>query len=139
VAAWKDVGVDAKLTVMDWPQFSGAAWSCKHSLMPYFTPASDPYFVTSDFYLSKNVDKGFAFTRLRDSKLDDLLNQGASATDDAARQQAYQQASDIIMKDAAILPLYVPYNLTMASAKVKDLQFTVQGWYPMLYDTYVQP
>ena len=51
IAAWKDIGIDAKLTVMDWPQFSTAAWTCKHSMMPYFTPASDPYFVTSDFYL----------------------------------------------------------------------------------------
>jgi peptide/nickel transport system substrate-binding protein len=136
VAAWKDLGIDAK--VMDWPQFSSAAWGCKHSMLPYFTPASDPYFAMSDFYLSTNVDKGFAFTRLRDPKLDALLNQGASATDDAARQQAYQQASDLIMSDAAILPLYVPYNLTMASTKVVGLQYAAQGWYPELYNVYIQ-
>jgi peptide/nickel transport system substrate-binding protein len=139
VAAWSELGIGANLTVMDWGQFSGAAWGCEASLMPYFTPASDPFFVTSNFFLSKNVDQGFAFSRLRNDALDELLNTGATAADDATRAEAYAEASQLIMEEAAILPLYQSYNLTMASTKVKDLQFSAQGWYPLLYDTYVEP
>jgi peptide/nickel transport system substrate-binding protein len=139
VAAWAELGMGANLTVMDFGQFFGASLACEASLMPYFTPASDPFFVMSNFFLSSNVDGGFAFSRLRSDELDALLNTGATATDDAAREEAYKAASVLIMEEAAILPLYQPYNLTMASTSVKDLQFTAHGWYPMLYDTYVEP
>jgi ABC-type transport system substrate-binding protein len=107
--------------------------------MPYFTPASDPFFVTSNFFLSSNVDGGFAFSRLKSDELDELLNTGATATDDEVRAEAYAAATRLIMEEAAILPLYQSYNLTMASTAVKNLQFSAQGGYPLLYDTYVEP
>ena len=139
VAAWKDLGLDAQLTVMTWPEFSSAGWACDASLMPYFTPASDPYFVTTAYFRSSNVDSGFAFSRLRDAHLDALLDTGATAADDAARQAAYAEATRLIMQQAGVLPLYVSYNLTMASQAVHGLQFSAQGWYALLYDVSVAP
>jgi peptide/nickel transport system substrate-binding protein len=138
IAAWKEVGMDAGLTVMTFPQFSGAAWACEHSLMPYFTPASDPYFVTSNFYMSKDADAGFNFSRIRSAELDDLLTRGATATDTAERERVYQAASRLIMEEAAVLPIYISYNLTMAHQSVKNLQFSSQGWYALLYDVYIE-
>jgi peptide/nickel transport system substrate-binding protein len=139
VAAWAELGIGSNLTVMDFGQFFGASQACEASLMPYFTPASDPFFVTSNFFLSSNVDGGFAFSRLKSDELDELLNTGATATDDEVRAEAYAAATRLIMEEAAILPLYQSYNLTMASTAVKNLQFSAQGWYPLLYDTYVEP
>lgn len=139
MAGWRDVGIDTTLSILTWPQFSGAAWACEHSVMPYFTPASDPYFVTNSFYLSSNVDKGFAFTRLRDPELDRLLQVAATRPTDAEREPAYQAATRRIMEAAVIVPLYVPYNLTLTARSVRGLQFSTQGWYPLFYDVYLQP
>jgi peptide/nickel transport system substrate-binding protein len=138
IDAWRQVGIDASLTIMTWPQFSGAGWAGEHSLMSYFTPASDPYFVTTAFYHSRNISNGFAFTRLRDPELDALLDEGARLSDEAARGRAYRAAAHRIMEQAAVLPLYVPYNLTMSRAEVQGLKFSAQGWYALLYDVYIE-
>ncbi len=107
-------------------------------MMPYFTPASDPYFAMNSFYPSTSIEFGTSFSRLVDETLDDLIAQGTVTADVDERALAYSDASQIIMDQAAILPLYVSYNLTMASASVTNLSFSSQGWYPLLYDVYVE-
>jgi hypothetical protein len=44
----------------------------------------------------------------------------------------------MIMDEALIIPIRDYVNLNVASSKVKGLQYAIQGWFPWLYDVYVE-
>lgn len=136
---WKQVGIDVKINVMPtFAQFNGAAQKGEHSLMPYFTPAADPHFALWPFFHSTNIEGGLAYSRFADAHLDELLDKAAQTVDSQERAALYAEAQQIIMDKALIAPLYLVYNNTMTRAEVKGLRFDKRGWYPWLYDVYIQ-
>lgn len=136
---WKAVGIDVKINIVPtFAQFNGAAQKGEHSMVPYFAPAADPHFALWPFFHSKNVNGGLAYSRFADARLDEVLDKGAQTMDPQARAALYAEAQKIIMDNALIVPLYLVYNNTMARAEVKGLRFDKRGWYPWLYDVYIQ-
>jgi ABC-type transport system substrate-binding protein len=71
-------------------------------------------------------------------ELDALLEKARVETDEATRTSLYQQAEQIIVRDAACLPLFFDVAYTLVKPYVKNLPLTPM-WIPRLKYVYIEP
>jgi oligopeptide transport system substrate-binding protein len=70
-------------------------------------------------------------------QLDALLNKAAIEQDPAVRLQMYQQAEQIIVQDAAMLPLFFGRSYVLVKPYVKNYSLSPLG-YPMISKISIQ-
>ncbi len=86
------------------------------------------------------ADGSYNWSNVRSAELDRLLLEGSQLTGDgAARAALYMQAADLIREQALLLPIRDYINLVVANARVLDLRFSAQGWFPNLIDLQLAP
>ncbi len=136
-AQFKAVGVEMNTQLVAYPAALEAASQGKHHLIPFTLSSSDPDILRT-FFHSENADGGFNWARVRDPDLDRLLEEGARTLDPDKRLALYAQAQKIIMEQALIIPIRDYVNINAASARVKDLRYDARGWFPWLYDVYLE-
>lgn len=134
----KAVGIDVRTQVVAYPAAIEAAATGEHHLAPMVFFSSDPSLINLT-YLSTNADGGFNWSKVRDPELDSLLLEAESSLDPLRRAELYTQAQARIMDEALILPIRDYVNLTMARARVKNLEFDRRGWFPWLHEVYLAP
>jgi peptide/nickel transport system substrate-binding protein len=133
---YRQLGVKLDTQLLTYPAALEAAANNEHNLMPNAISSTDPDILSSYFH-SRNVENGFAWSRYSDPELDQWLDQGARTTDPDQRAELYAAAQERIMQQALIIPIRDYVNLNGASASVKGLRYSLQGWFPWLYDVYV--
>jgi peptide/nickel transport system substrate-binding protein len=136
-AQLKAVGVEMGSQVVTYPAALEAAREGKHNLIPFSLSSSDPDILRT-FFHSSNADSGFNWSKVREPRLDELLEKGASTLDLDERRELYVEAQQLIMAEALILPIRDYVNLNAANAKVKGLRYDLRGWFPWLYDVYLE-
>jgi peptide/nickel transport system substrate-binding protein len=137
-AQLKAVGIEMESQVVAYPAALEAAREGKHNLIPFSLSSSDPDILRT-FFHSDNADSGFNWSKVRDPRLDELLENGARTLDLGRRRELYAEAQQLIMAEALLLPIRDYVNLNAASAKVKGLRYDLRGWFPWLYDVYLEP
>ena len=137
-AQLKDVGVDLRTQVVAFPAALEAAGKGDHHLAPMTFSSSDPS-VLGLTYHSANAEGGFNWSKVRDGELDRMLDEGLSALDAGQRAELYAQAQARIMDQALVLPIRDYVNLNAARAGVSGLRYDQRGWFPWLYDVYLEP
>ena len=134
---YKKVGIQAHSQVISaYPSVVQAATEGKHHLIPFSLFSSDPHILRSMFH-SANADTGFNWSKVRDAELDSLLDQGAQVQGEQ-RAQIYAEIQQRIMEQALIIPIRDYVNLNAASARVENLRYDAQGWFPWLYDVKIK-
>ena len=136
-AQLKAVGIEMENQVVAYPAALEAAREGKHNLIPFSLSSSDPDILRT-FFHSSNADSGFNWSKVRDPRLDELLENGARTLDLDRRKELYAEAQQLIMAEALILPIRDYVNLNVASARVKGLRYDLRGWFPWLYDVYLE-
>lgn len=131
------VGIDLETQLVAFPAAVEAASQGAHHLAPMTFSGSDPS-VLGTTYLSSNADGGFNWSKVRDGELDRLLNEGIGQLEPTARASLYAQAQTRIMDLALVLPIRDYVNLNGAKSSVKGLSYDRRGWFPWLYDTYLE-
>ncbi len=134
---YRAIGIDLQTQVVAFPAAVEAAGKGEHHLAPMTFSSSDPS-VLGSTYLSSNAEGGFNWSKVRDSELDRLLIEGSSTLDPAHRAGLYSQAQLRIMDLALVLPIRDYVNLNAARANVKGLEYDRRGWFPWLYDVYLE-
>jgi peptide/nickel transport system substrate-binding protein len=134
---FKAVGIDLQTQIVAFPAALEAAGNGEHHLAPMTFSSSDPS-VLNLTYLSTNAAGGFNWSKVRDDQLDRLLNEGINELDPVQRASLYAQAQTRIMDLALVLPLRDYVNLNAARAAVKGLQYDRRGWFPWLYNVYLE-
>ena len=132
-AQFKAVGVEMQSQLVAYPAALEAAREGRHNLIPFTLSSSDPDILRTFFH----SEGGFNWAKVRDPKLDELLDEGARTLDPGKRRELYAEAQQIIMAEALILPIRDYVNLNAASAQVKGLRYDSRGWFPWLYDVYL--
>ncbi|MFQ5813893.1 MAG: ABC transporter substrate-binding protein [Anaerolineae bacterium] len=132
-AQFKAVGVEMRSQVVAYPAALEAAREGKHNLIPFTLSSSDPDILRTFFH----SDGGFNWAKVRDPRLDELLEEGARTLDPEKRKELYAEAQQIIMTEALIIPIRDYVNLNAARAQVKGLRYDPRGWFPWLYDVYL--
>jgi peptide/nickel transport system substrate-binding protein len=136
-AQLKAVGIEMESQVVAYPAALEAAREGKHNLIPFSLSSSDPDILRT-FFHSSNADSGFNWSKVRDPRLDELLENGAHTLDLDKRKELYAEAQQLIMAEALILPIRDYVNLNATNAKVKGLRYDLRGWFPWLYDVYLE-
>jgi len=133
-AQFKTVGVEMQSQVVAYPAALEAAREGKHNLIPFSLSSSDPDILRTFFH----SDGGFNWAKVQDPRLDALLEEGTRTLDPEKREEIYAEAQQIIMAEALIIPIRDYVNLNAASAQVKGLRYDSRGWFPWLYDVYLE-
>ena len=134
---YRQLGVQVDAEILTYPAALEAAANSEHNMIPNAISSSDPD-ILANYFHSDNIDGGFSWSRYADPELDRLLEEGARTMDPAERAELYAQAQQIIMDQALIIPIRDYVNLNGARSSVKGLRYSLQGWFPWLYDVYVE-
>lgn len=137
-AQLRNVGIDLQNRTVSYPAALDAARQSDHHLIPFILSNTDPDILRT-FFHSQNSPKGFNWSKIEDPELDRLLTEGARNLDNEERARIYGQVQQRIMDLALIIPIREYVNINAKSARVKDLQFDVRGWFPLFYDAYLEP
>jgi len=93
--------------------------------------------VDADLLRSHLGSDGFQnASQVTDPAVDELLEQGLSTTDTAARAKVYAELQQWNAKHVAIVPLYVPSLITAVNDGVDGLEYDLYGR-PLFYDVSV--
>lgn len=87
---------------------------------------------------SENIGSGFAWSRLADPLVDELLAAGASETDREARAAIYQDLQKLILDQAAWLPMYERPQAYGAVPEFQGYVILPSGSHVWLYDAYIE-
>jgi len=129
-------GIDLQTELVAFPAAVEAAGKGLHHLAPMTFSGSDPSLLATT-YLSSNAEGGFNWSKVRDSEIDRLLTEGLAELDPTTRLELYAAAQMRIMELGLVLPIRDYVNLNAASASVHGLRYDRRGWFPWLYDTYL--
>ena len=127
----RQLGVNLKLVSSVWPTLTSQASS------PETTPDMwihwvSTYFVDPENWIGQMYDSQFhgtwkASAWYKNDKVDELLRKARAATDKDVRQQAYEEASRIIVADAADIWVYNTVELRGLNDRVKGFKFSPVG------------
>jgi len=134
---YRQLGVKLEPQVLSYPAALEAARNNEHHLIPMAISSSDPDILSSYFH-SSNIESGFSWSKFADPELDEWLEKGAQSTGPEERAELYADAQQRIMDEALIIPIRDYVNLNGTVSSIKGLKFALQGWFPWLYDVYVE-
>lgn len=137
-AMFREIGINAKSQVLTFPAAAQAAREGQHNLIPQAVSGSDPD-VLRPFFHSGNIAAGLNWSRFGNPDMDRWLDEASRTSVPAERANLYEKIQKMIMDEALILPIRDYVNLNVASVRVKGLRYSFQGWFPWLYDVYVEP
>ena len=134
-AQWRKAGIDLQLEPMAYPAALEAGRAGAHHLVPFVISGTDPDLL-SDFFHSRNLG-GFNFAKVSDPEMDAWLDAASQEGVWSKRSELYADVQQRVMDQAWILPIRDQVNLNAASRRVQDLNYDVQGWFPVLYDVWL--
>ncbi len=94
-----------------------------YNLAPIYASDLDPVFL-GEFYGS---DSDGNWSKYADTSLDEILRQAAQQSDVQLRRELYNQAQQIIMNNALILPIQDQFILIAVSSRLEGLAFDAYG------------
>lgn len=127
-----EAGFDVQYRSMD----DGAAYeellAGNYTLVYMYWTRPDPSPLRYLFH-SENANGGGAWTNFVNEDLDNALADADTNTDEAAREQDYIAAQNIIMENALVLPMFTVNTSYITAPAVQGFSFDLEG-YPYLYD-----
>jgi peptide/nickel transport system substrate-binding protein len=131
-AAWERLGIKVEIeTAAGFGPLKEAQAAGEYNLIGVNLFGTDPDLLRPFF----TTDGTYDWTMIHSGELDRLLLKASQSTQDSASRAAlYEQVAGKIREQALILPVRDYVNLVVASARVLDLRFSAQGWFPHLID-----
>jgi peptide/nickel transport system substrate-binding protein len=131
-ADWARLGIDLQIeTAAGFGPLKEAQAAGEYNLIGVNLFGTDPDLLRPFF----TTDGEYNWSKVRSTELDGLLFEGSQLTEDPiARMALYEQAVELIREQALLLPIRDYVNLVVANARVLDLRFSAQGWFPNLID-----
>ena len=108
----------------------------EHHLLSESVSGSDPSLLSWHFH-SRNIGTGFARTRFRDARLDELLDEGGVVTDPERRKEIYAEVQMIIMENALIIPLLEGSMSVAMNKRVKNIALDARVYYTWMHSAFI--
>jgi len=135
-AKLKDIGVAVNIKTGTDAWWQQAGMDGEHHMLSEGISGSDPFVLRWQFH-SSNIGTGFARTRFRDARLDELLVDGDSTADREARREIYAEVQQIIMDNALIIPI-VEGSMSLAYNKaIKNVALDARVYYTWFNSTFI--
>lgn len=135
-AMWKEIGIDTEINQMDYNALIPLVTAGDHNLANIGWIQGDPD-VVSIILSSKNIEGGYGWTRFKSDELDSLLVQAAATVDQEARKGFYAQIEQLAMQNALVVPINDLAAIYALRSYVKNFRVDSRGWYPWLYDVWM--
>ncbi len=132
----KKVGISMSVKTLSFPAALEAAAKGEYHLIPFSLSGTDPSLLTT-FFHSRNIGRGFNWSKVSDPQVDAWLDQADSSMEWDKRVELYGNVQRRVMKEAWVLPIRDQVNLNAASSKVHGLRYDYRGWFPWLYDVWI--
>jgi peptide/nickel transport system substrate-binding protein len=124
------IGIDVKLNTEPWPVISGKFGDPDktHDLVPLWRSAyfADPHNWTGYMYNSRNIGAGNS-SFYRNARFDELTDKALVLTEQEERRPLYEEASRILVEDAAGLFIYNTKWFGPFTKNVHDVRFCPIG------------
>ncbi|HUR00978.1 MAG TPA: ABC transporter substrate-binding protein [Nonomuraea sp.] len=139
-AAAKKIGLDIQIQTPPEQELSDRSLKGDYDLTSglWATNTADVLWIQ---YSSDNITtdqrRGQNVARLKDAKVDDLLQKARESTDKAARTEWYNQAQARLIELVPAIPFYNDPRPVSYQKKVRDLSFTPAYPSPYFYDTWL--
>jgi ABC-type transport system substrate-binding protein len=120
----REVGLDAELRTLEWPQYvpfvraEEATNQVQFAMLGWSTPTMDADYALYALFHSSQVPPGFNGAFYRNPEVDALLDEARTTADQDVRQQLYSDAIEIIWEDAPWLFLYSEVQVTAIRTNV---------------------
>jgi len=140
---FRQVGVETEIRISDVPSYLRRVfgeYDFDLCIMPG-SATNDPTVGLQRYYWSKAANKGVPLVNAwgyADAEMDQVLEGAAVEVDAAKRKALFQRFQEIAMRDLPILPLGMPLNITIASAKLHDFMTSGEGIRDPLADAWLQ-
>jgi peptide/nickel transport system substrate-binding protein len=132
---WAEAGIRAILEpVPNYPALLARAEAGDYHLISFDTVGYDPAFL-NDFYMT---DAPNNFMNFSDPALDSRLMEAVETASPGVRRGLYAQIQQFIMDEALILPIREYVNLNGVAGEIRNLQYDVYGWFPVLNNVTVE-
>ncbi len=135
-AQWKEIGVEVEINQMDYNALIPIVTKGDANLANIGWIQADPD-VAAILLASKNIENGYGWTRFRDANLDQLLIDAAATVDQEERKSLYAQIQQITMQNALVVPINDLAAIYALRSYVKNFKVDTRGWYPWLYDVWL--
>lgn len=127
----RKLGIETKITADTWPVLSGKAKQVETTpdvwTLWVSTFYADPNNWVGEMYSSRNWGTWKAGSWYKNPKVDALLDRAATVTDQAQRQAAYEEASRIVVDEAASIFIYNTKWYGPFAKNVKNIRFCPVG------------
>ena len=131
-ADWERLGIQVEIeTAAGFGPLKEAQAAGEYNLIGVNLFGTDPDLLRPFFTTGGTYD----WTMIHSGELDQLLLEASQSTQGSdSRTVLYEQVAAKIREQALILPIRDYVNLVVANARVLDLRFSAQGWFPHLID-----
>jgi oligopeptide transport system substrate-binding protein len=122
----EDLGLRIEVVSVNWPEYiEGLGRRIFPAYSLYWgADYPDPETFLLTLFGSESADN---YVDYRNSEFDELLRQAAAEQDPTARAAIHQQANQVLMDDAVVLPMYYDIAYTLTKPWVKGLDITPLG------------
>lgn len=135
-AQWKSIGINTNIKAMDYNAAIPLVTKGDANLASIGWIQADPDVCRIILY-SKNIGTGYGWTFFKDAQLDSTIVQAASSVDPSVRKPLYAKVQQITMENALVLPITNLFAIYGLQSYVKNFRVDTRGWYPWLYDVYL--
>jgi peptide/nickel transport system substrate-binding protein len=140
--SFRQVGVDVDIRISDVPGFIRRVFADYDFDLTLFpgSATNDPTIGLQRFYWSKAIARGAPFVNAwdyRNPEMDQVLEAAAIEVDPARRRALFDRFQVIAMHDLPLLPLALPLNITIATARLHDFMTSGEGIRDPLADAWL--
>jgi peptide/nickel transport system substrate-binding protein len=114
------LGINAEITVLDFAAVREAALAGDYDLLITRYDWNDPDVLWRYFGTANQGDTNRLF--YSNPALDELLIEGRTTFDQDERYQIYNDAQQLLLEDAPIIPLYVPVTIVVVSDRIQNTE-----------------
>jgi peptide/nickel transport system substrate-binding protein len=108
---WNDIGLDAKLTILELSEHTGRLFHGGENIPDAIFVSTGNEMFDADRNLSAYLQPNFLGGANDDPRMTELLDAARTETDLAERQDLYEQTLDISCEDSYLVDLYNPENI----------------------------
>ena len=134
-AQFREVGIDLSIKSVARPAWADSLTKGDDNLMIGWRGSSDPDSLRPQFH-SSTIGGQINSVRIRDPKLDAMLEQGYRAIDEAERTRIYKEVQQYVMQNGLVIPVAMRINTVVAQPKVRGLHVDLRA-YPRYYDVWL--
>lgn len=128
-AQLQEVGIEATVHALEWGAFLENMAAGRHEmfLLGWFSVTGDADYGLFSLFHSSQFGGAGNFTFYSNSRVDELLNFGRTSANSGERLVAYQEAQEIIVREAPWLFLYVSEEVVAMTADITGFVFHPAG------------